>query len=89
MLVRRDAQAVVIPVEAVIDFAGVTRVFVVEDASAKSRPVQTGIRLGPVVEVISGLAPGERVATTALGRIVEGAPVEARIQGERPAGAGA
>jgi membrane fusion protein (multidrug efflux system) len=86
ILVRRDAEAVVVPVEAVVDFAGVSRVFVVDEGgAARSREVQTGIRLGPVVEVVSGVQPGERVATSALGRLVDGAPVQARLPGERRA----
>jgi membrane fusion protein (multidrug efflux system) len=83
ILVRRDAQAVVVPVEAVVDFAGVTRVFVVDEAgAAHSREIATGLRLGPVVEVTTGLQAGERVATSGLARLVDGARVEARLQTE-------
>lgn len=81
ILVRQDAEAVVVPVEAVVDFAGVTRVFVVDESgAARSREIATGIRLGPVVEVASGLKAGERVATSALGRLVDGSPVQGRLQ---------
>jgi multidrug efflux pump subunit AcrA (membrane-fusion protein) len=67
----------------VVDFAGVTRVFVVDESgAARSREIETGIRLGPLVEVASGLRAGERVATSALGRLVDGAPVQGRLQGE-------
>jgi membrane fusion protein, multidrug efflux system len=83
ILVRRDAQAVVVPVEAVVDFAGVTRVFVVDEAgTAHSREIATGLRLGPVVEVTTGIQAGERVATSGLARLVDGARVEARLQTE-------
>jgi membrane fusion protein (multidrug efflux system) len=86
ILVRSDAEAVVVPVEAVVDFAGVTRVFVVDESgAARSREIATGIRLGPVVEVASGLQAGERVATSALGRLVDGAPVKGRLTAERRA----
>lgn len=87
ILIRRDAEAVVVPVEAVVDFAGVTRVFVVdEDGAAHSREIATGLRLGPVVEVTTGLKPGERVATSGLARLVDGARVEARLQSDGAAG---
>ena len=80
VLIQSDARAVVIPIEALIDFAGVTRVFVVEEDVARSRAVETGLRLGPMVEIITGLRPGERVASSALGRLVDGAPVTTRSQ---------
>jgi len=86
ILVRSDADAVVVPVEAVVDFAGVSRVFVIDEGgAARSREIRTGIRLGPLVEIVSGLRPGERVATSALGRLVDGAPVQARLSEERSA----
>ena len=62
ILTRVDAEALVIPSDALVNFAGVTRVFVVdEDGTARSREVRTGLSLGPKVEVIAGLERGERV----------------------------
>ena len=55
------------------------------DDEGESRQVETGIRLGPVVEIVKGLTAGERVATSALGRLVDGAPVETRLESERVA----
>jgi len=79
ILTRTDAEAIVIPGDAVVSFAGVTRVFVVdEDGVARAREVSTGLRLGPKIEVTSGLAPDERVATSALGRLTDGARVVVR-----------
>jgi RND family efflux transporter MFP subunit len=52
----------VVPVEAVMDRAGITGVFVVDaQGSAQYRMVRLGKPEGGLVEVLSGLNPGERV----------------------------
>lgn len=82
ILTRTDSEALVVPAEAVVNFAGVTRVFVVDESgTARSREVRTGLSLGPKIEVISGLEPDDRVATSALGRLSEGTKVVVRSAG--------
>ncbi len=79
ILTRTDAQALVVPAEALVSFAGVTRVFVIDDQGvAHGRQIQTGLRLGTLVEVTQGIAAGERVATSGLGRLAEGTQVSVR-----------
>jgi membrane fusion protein, multidrug efflux system len=79
ILTRIDAEAIVVPVEALMSFAGVTRVFVVDDDGlVQSREVTTGLRLGPMVEVTSGISPKERVATSGLARLSEGTRILVR-----------
>ncbi len=81
ILTRSDAEAVVVPVEALVNFAGVTRVFVVDESgTARSRPVRTGLALGTKVEITEGLAPGDRVATSALARLADGSKVVVRTE---------
>jgi membrane fusion protein (multidrug efflux system) len=88
ILTRSDARALVVPVEALVDFAGVTRVFVVDDeGTAHAREVETGLRLGPRVEIVSGVDADERVATSALGRLSDGARVNVRAAGAALPGA--
>ena len=78
-IVTRLDEGVVIPAEAVIRMAGVKRVFVVDDQGvARSRLVRTGIPLGPDLEIVEGLEPGERVATSGMARLFEGATVSVR-----------
>ncbi|MFM7737638.1 MAG: efflux RND transporter periplasmic adaptor subunit [Alphaproteobacteria bacterium] len=91
ILTRADAEAIVVPVEALVSFAGVTRVFVIEpDGTVKSREVAPGLRRGAGVEITRGLEPGDRVATSGLGRLSEGTPVVVRAPEavEAPAAAG-
>lgn len=79
ILTRTDADALVVPAEALVSFAGITRVFVVDaDGTARAREVTTGQRRGTFVEIASGVAAGERVATSGLGRLSEGTRVVIR-----------
>ncbi|WP_418990893.1 efflux RND transporter periplasmic adaptor subunit [Alistipes sp.] len=51
-------------------------VYVVRDSVAERRSVEVGRQVGNRVDILSGVAPGERVATTALSKLYDGAPVE-------------
>jgi RND family efflux transporter MFP subunit len=84
VITRVDDQVVVIPAEALIEYAGVERVFVIDEkGTAHSRPVHAGIRLGTRVEILSGLQAGDRIATSGLAHLVDGTRVserEARLE---------
>ena len=55
--------------------------FVVDESgTARSRPVRTGLALGTKVEITEGLAPGDRVATSALARLADGSKVVVRTE---------
>ena len=63
--------------------------FVVENDTAKLRPIQQGLRTGTgVVEILSGLKPGETVVTEGSDRLADGIPVEV-VTGAEPASAAA
>ena len=82
ILTKSDAEALVVPVEALVSFAGVTRVFIVDEGGiARTRPVRTGLSLGTKVEIVEGLSRGDRVATSALARLAEGSKVVVRTGG--------
>lgn len=84
IMTRVDTEALVIPVDSLVNFAGVTRVFIVDqEGTAHSREVRTGLSLGAKVEVLSGLERDDRVATSALGRLSEGTKV--LVRSARPA----
>jgi RND family efflux transporter MFP subunit len=51
------------------------RVFAVDDDVARLRIVQPGADRGDTVRIVSGLEPGDRVATSALDRLFDGARV--------------
>jgi len=71
-----DPQAVTVPQQALVTFAGVTKVFVVSDGVAREREVQAGVRVGTnEVEVTQGVEAGEPVVTSGLTRLTHGAAV--------------
>jgi RND family efflux transporter MFP subunit len=61
---QRKADALTIPRTAVVDFEGRRGVFLPEGQTAKFQPVQTGLQDNERVEVVEGLADGQRVITT-------------------------
>ncbi len=62
--------------------------YVVESGTAKLRPIQQGLRTGTgVVEILSGLKPGETVVTEGSDRLADGIPVEV-VTGGEPGAAG-
>lgn len=67
-----------VPANAVLRRGQLEYVFVLEAGKARLRLVKTGAVLGGEVEIISGLEPGERIATTELDKLVDGQPVTAR-----------
>ena len=58
--------------------------YVVKDGTASLRPIQQGLRTGTgLVEILSGLKPGETVVTEGSDRLADGIPVE--VLGDAPA----
>jgi HlyD family secretion protein len=66
------ADALTIPVSALFRTGDQWAVFADENGRARSTPVQIGHRDNRMVEVVSGLAPGERVVVHPSDRIVDG-----------------
>lgn len=74
-----DPNALTVPQQALVNFAGVTKVFVAETGIARERVVQTGVRVGNnEVEVTAGLKPGELLVISGLTRLTDGAAVQVR-----------
>lgn len=76
ILQERSEPAVLVPVRAVITEAGVSRVFVIKDGRAEQRLVQTGQTEGDLIEVKSGVAADELVATSELQQLSDGIAVK-------------
>jgi multidrug efflux pump subunit AcrA (membrane-fusion protein) len=69
---------VFVPLEAVVSFAGVDKVFTVQDGKAREVAVDLGDRRGNEVEIVKGLKGTEQVAVTGTSRLANGVPVEVR-----------
>ena len=68
--------ALAVPARAVIPELGGKKVFVVEDGRAQPRGVETGLRTEELLQITSGVEPGERVVVSAIQRLRPGLPVE-------------
>jgi membrane fusion protein (multidrug efflux system) len=75
LVLERGVETPVVPVESVVSFAGVTKVFVIEKNVARSRSVQVGRIRDGLQEIISGIAAGAVVAVTGQNRLTDGAAV--------------
>jgi RND family efflux transporter MFP subunit len=72
---KKDASAAFVPAEAVVYFAGISKVFVVTGAKVEERLIKGGARQGAWVEITEGVKPGETVAVSNLSQLFNGAPV--------------
>ncbi len=81
ILVDTNSQAYIVPIEAVLKFAGVTKVFVVQDEKAHAINVETGLEGAGWVEISTPLPPGAKVVTDGWTQLAEGTPVVVKAVG--------
>ncbi len=75
ILLRVDPDGVSVPKQAVVTFAGIEKVFVIDNNAAKERRVKLGDDLGDRIEIVEGIAAGDRVAVSRTGKLVDGSRV--------------
>jgi multidrug efflux pump subunit AcrA (membrane-fusion protein) len=76
ILQERSEPAVLVPARAVLSEAGVSRVYVIKNGRAEQRVVQTGQTEGDLIEIKSGVAADEQVATSSLEQLSDGIAVK-------------
>jgi RND family efflux transporter MFP subunit len=77
IITKAEAQAVLVPASAIIRFAGIEKVMLVEAGVSVEKRVQTGRRYGDRVEIVAGLKPAD-VVVVEPGSLVGGQPVTVR-----------
>ena len=75
LITANDAPAVLVPLAAVVNSAGLSKVFVIENGKTSERIVRTGVNDGEMIEIVEGVMAGEIVATSNLTRLQQGAAV--------------
>ncbi len=65
----------VVPQDSIISYAGVTKVFVIENGTAHGLIVRTGRARDGLQEILEGLKDGEQVVVSGQSKLVDGAPV--------------
>ena len=79
VVIGRDERALAVPRSALTSFAGVTKLFLIEDGVARERPVTLGVDLGDGwVESAEGISQGKQVATSGLSKLADGTQVVVR-----------
>lgn len=84
IIAGRNVDADVAPIESIVRFAGVTKLFVVEGNKARAIEVETGQEKGGWVEVIGELPKRAQVVTTGQTQLADGTAVTIRTP-EAPA----
>ncbi len=80
ILTRSDDKVLTVPASAVVQFAGVTKVFIDDAGKAKAIEVRIGSRDKDWLEVIGPIPADAKVITSGLTQIVDGSAV--RLRGE-------
>jgi RND family efflux transporter MFP subunit len=78
VVTRQAADAVTAPIESVINFAGVTKLFTVVGGKAQEVPIQTGLRGDGWVEVVGQIDPEAVVVTSGQSQLANGTAVTLR-----------
>ena len=73
---KGERHGVLVPAVAIVRQGQLQGVYVVSDGRVRLRWVRLGKRFGDQTEVLSGLEPGDRVATSRLDRLTDGRRVE-------------
>jgi len=76
ILQTRAAPAVLVPARSIRTESGVSRIFVIKDGKAQERQVQLGQTEGDLVEIKSGVAESEIVATSNVEQLSDGMAVK-------------
>jgi RND family efflux transporter MFP subunit len=74
----KEDQVLTLPYSALQYRYGVNRVFVVDSDKLTVRELKVGDRMGERIEILSGVAAGDRVAVTDVEKLVDGAKVSVK-----------
>jgi membrane fusion protein (multidrug efflux system) len=79
LIIDEAAPTIVVPIDTILTFAGVNKVFVVEGEVAKGREIELGVTRGEQQEVLGGLKAGEHVILNGRTKVQDGSKV--KVQG--------
>jgi RND family efflux transporter MFP subunit len=81
---QTDPNVTFVPLESVISFAGVNKVFTVKEGKAVEMNVETGIRRGNFIEITKGLSGQVPVVVSGASKLAGGVPVQVKSQPSTP-----
>lgn len=78
LVLERNRPTLMVPLDAVQNFAGVTKIFILENGASRTREVQVGRIKDGYQEVLSGVKEGEVVITSGTTKLYDGAKVRVK-----------
>ena len=78
LILETNVPMLVVPLDAIINFSGLNKVFVIENNTASAREVKVGRIKDGKQEVLEGLKAGEIVVVTGQGKLINGSKVEVK-----------
>jgi membrane fusion protein (multidrug efflux system) len=75
---EKHADALTIPLEALVTEKASSFVFVSQEKQARKKPVKVGFRDGSRIEILSGLGEGDSVILAGKTPLADGAAIQAR-----------
>jgi hypothetical protein len=73
-----ETSALRVPASALVQRGQMELVFIVSDGKVQLRLVKTGKRIGNEVELVSGVAAGEKIIAENVAGLIDGQPVEVK-----------
>jgi membrane fusion protein, multidrug efflux system len=73
---HRDENVLAVSDSAISTLAGVSNVYVIADGKARQQAISLGVRVGDLVEVLSGIKGDEVLASSNLSQLATGVPVK-------------
>ena len=80
VLLRSNPQAVLIPIQSLVNESGIDFVYVLRESQVSRRPIRKGAVRDTVVEILQGLTPGEQVVTAGHYALKDGIQVRLSLQ---------
>jgi RND family efflux transporter MFP subunit len=77
LITAKDAPAVMVPQRALVNVAGLSKLFIIENGKAVERIVKTGATDGDLIEVTEGVREGDSIALDQLDQLQTGVAVRA------------
>lgn len=84
LILKKDDEAMIVPVSALVSTKKGDTVFVVEEGKAVARMVKTGIEQENRIQIISGIFPGDQVIVAGNEKLKNG--ISVRISGKNQSG---
>ena len=78
LVLERNVPTTVVPLDAVVNFVGISKVFVVQNGVARAREVQVGRVIDNRQEIVAGVKAGESIVVSGQTKLYDGARVRVK-----------